>query len=180
MPNAGGQLVINTPLATWTFESDDYVESVAKQDVDYMYFGYWLQSPDPDPADDDDVTDYNFVTLYGGAIDGTDNNVFSIATASGLIQRGREDDALTATYVGGAAGRYVTRKLRLVDQEVDPRSPGYTGRFTATAKLTANFGTHSDFDGKDMTEEPTTILIIQSEEPLQTSWMAPVRILALR
>ena len=64
VPNLGGQLVVSGPLASWTFESDDYVESVAKQDADYMYFGYWLQSPDPDP----DATRsgvYIFNTLYG-------------------------------------------------------------------------------------------------------------------
>ena len=57
------------------------------------------------------------------------------------------DEALSATYEGGAAGRYVTRKLRIKDQGVDPASPGYHGRFTATATLTAHFGTHEDFEG---------------------------------
>ena len=66
---------------------------------------------------------------------------------SGLLgDRRADEDGLTATYVGGAAGMYVTRKLGIKDQEVDPQSPGYHGRFTATATLTANFGTHGDFD----------------------------------
>ena len=53
---------------------------------------------------------------------------------------------LTATYEGGAAGRYVTRKLRVNNLEiVDPQSPGFHGRFTAKAKLTANFGDHTSF-----------------------------------
>ena len=129
----------------WTFESDDYVETVATQDADYMYFGYWLQSPDPDP----DVTDtYEFTTFAGGA-----DNMFDLET--GLT--GNDDEALTATYEGGAAGRYVTRKLGIEDQGVDPQSPGYSGRFTARATLTAHFGMHDDFDvGEDPTEEPAT------------------------
>ena len=99
---------------------------------------------------------YTFSIPYTGGVgdgadaDNLDDNVFSIAADNGLRERNISDDALTATYVGGAGGMYVTRKLRLVDQVVDPRSPGYTGRFTATATLTANFGTHSDFYGKDM------------------------------
>ena len=65
------------------------------------------------------------------------------------------DEALTATYEGGAAGRYVTRKLRIKDQGVDPASPGYHGRFTATATLTAHFGMHEDFAGDDTTDPVT-------------------------
>ena len=51
-----------------------------------------------------------------------------------------DKDALTATYKGGAAGRYVTRKLSFTDQGVDPKSPAYHGRFTANAELKAYFG----------------------------------------
>ena len=50
------------------------------------------------------------------------------------------DDALKATYKGGAAGRYVTRKLSFTDQGVDAKSPAYHGRFTADAELNAYFG----------------------------------------
>ena len=35
---------------------------------------------------------------------------------------------------------YVTRNLRLKDQAVDGNSPGFSGRFTAKAALTAIFG----------------------------------------
>ena len=63
------------------------------------------------------------------------------------------DDALTATYRGGAAGRYMTRKLSFIDQEVDPKSPAFHGRFTANAELNAYFGAHETFaevpDGDD-------------------------------
>ena len=64
---------------------------------------------------------------------------------------GLTDDshALTAKYEGGAAGRYVTRELRVKSGAVDPNSPGSHGRFTAKAKLTATFGTHDSFAGSD-------------------------------
>ena len=74
-------------------------------------------------------------------------NVFTVLGA--LRTRGNDDDALTATYVGGAAGRYVTRKLRIKSPGVDPNSPGYHGRFTARATLTAHFGEHEDFADPD-------------------------------
>ena len=83
------------------------------------------------------IRQFSFVTLVGGAPEGE----FAVVTALS----GTQDDALTATYEGGAAGRYVTRKLRIKDQGVDPQSPGFHGRFTATATLTANFGMHDDF-----------------------------------
>ena len=59
----GGQMNISNSFNAdgWTFKSDDYVESVATQDADYMYFGYWLQSPDDDATDD-----YSFATFFGG------------------------------------------------------------------------------------------------------------------
>ena len=60
-----GQLTLDTALdAGWTFESDDYVEKVAAQDSDYMYFGYWLQSPEDSSAGS---PAYEFVAFHGGA-----------------------------------------------------------------------------------------------------------------
>ena len=111
-----------------------------------MYFGYWLQSPDPDNCLTA-TNNYVFATFFGGPVD----NLLELRLSSLWITALGDRDALmndplTATYVGGAAGMYVTRKLQIKDQEVDPQSPGYTGRFTATATLTAHFGTHDDFD----------------------------------
>ena len=134
-PVTGGQMNITNTFTVggWTFESDDFVESEATQDADYMYFGYWLQSPE-DPSEENPA--YMFAAFSGGA------DVDGFELTSGLL--GAQDEALTATYEGGAAGRYVTRKLRIDAEGVDPQSPGYHGRFTATATLTANFGTHED------------------------------------
>ena len=62
----GGQMNItnNFTAGGWTFESDDFVESEATQDADYMYFGYWLQSP-ADPGVDEPT--YMFATFADGA-----------------------------------------------------------------------------------------------------------------
>ena len=67
------------------------------QDTNYMYFGYWLNSPVDSLA-------YEFATYSGG------NQDFAIDT---LLSD--DSHALTATYEGGAAGRYVTRELRVID-----------------------------------------------------------------
>ena len=92
-----------------------------------MYFGYWLKSPVEHSSD---LMDYAFAAFHGG------NDMFTVL---GDITDNPDD--LTAKYVGGAAGRYVTRKLRVDDGVVDQISPGFHGRFTAKAMLTAHFGT---------------------------------------
>ena len=143
--NIGSQRLLENQLAQgWTFESDEYDESVALQSEDYMYFGYWLRSPEdatiPNPA-------YQFSAFFGGGTDAEFEVPGALTNA---------DDALTATYRGGAAGRYVTRKLSFTDQGVVPESPAYHGRFTANAELNAYFGAHETFaevpDGDDADE----------------------------
>ena len=131
--NDGGQRVLTVQLAAgWTFESDGYVESVATPDESYLYFGYWLQSP-VNPAVS---ATYSFSTFFGGG---------TAAAFTVLGDLTDPADALTATYKGGAAGRYVTRKLSFTNQGVDPKSPAYHGRFTANAELKAYFGAHPSF-----------------------------------
>ena len=118
----------------WTFVSTDYAEDAAVQDDDYLYFGYWLQSPQ-DPGVDTPV--YLFATYSGGA------NPYNVAST---LVNNEDDEGLTANYVGGAAGRYATTKVEIANQLVDPDSPRKHGRFTATARLTANFGEHESID----------------------------------
>ena len=127
-----GKSLLDVQLAaSWEFVSDNYVEAEATQDADYMYFGYWLQSPNPET----NAGDYEFAALHGG------NDPFMVD--SDLVD---DADALKATYRGGAAGRYVTRDLGFTEAQIpDPNSPGYHGRFTATANLNAYFGEHDDF-----------------------------------
>ena len=136
--NVGDQRILNNQLTQgWTFESDGYVESVAMQSVDFMYYGYWLRSPaDPSIAN----AAYQFSAFFGGGTGGDTDEGFMVGSA--LTDA---DDALKATYKGGAAGRYVTRKLSFTDQGVDAKSPAYHGRFTANAELNAYFGAHSTY-----------------------------------
>ena len=56
-----GTLVLSAnPGAGWEFESDKNVEEGEVPDTNYMYFGYWLQSPV-------DGTTYAFSILNGGS-----------------------------------------------------------------------------------------------------------------
>ena len=123
-----GNLVLLTPLALgWIFESDVNVPEGEIHDTNYMYFGYWLKSP---VVVSDSASSYQYATLAGG-------NALFVVGAPLTDALGR---ALTAKFEGGAAGRYVTRELRVEGGEVDPSSPGSHGRFTAKAALTAYFG----------------------------------------
>ena len=150
--NLGDQRVFTNMvrLTGWTFESEEFVESQATQDSDYMYFGYWLQSPAKPGGDTPADKIYRFAAFYGGA------PMSEFVVPSALMMYNEEP--LTATYKGGAAGRYVTRKLRIKEPHgVDPQSPGFHGRFTAKASLTANFGMHPDFAGTPGdTDDPNT------------------------
>ena len=127
----------------WTFESDNNEEEGATQDDNYMYFGYWLQSP----ADPNTTEDYQFAAISDGSK--------SFVVDGDLI--GNDEEVLKATYEGGAAGRYTTRKLRFENQAEDPQSLGYHGRFTAKAKLTAIFGAHDDIEMDDQNKIQGTI-----------------------
>ena len=136
-----GQITLEAELANgWTFESRDFIKTVSAQDSDFMYFGYWLQSP-ADPSIDMPV--YKFVTFFGSS---ADNNTFALTELANTNLMDTEGNAkpLKATYEGGAAGRYVTRTLEIDrNQAVDDKSSGYHGRFTANATLRANFGVHA-------------------------------------
>ena len=106
--------------AGWAFESAENHESVADQQSDYLYFGYWLRM-----ANDDG--EYGFATFAGGG------DEFSTGDTPLTDLEGR------ATYNGAAGGKYVTKELALVDGVVDTASAS-GGYFTATAMLTATFG----------------------------------------
>ena len=124
------QRILGVIDANWEFESDEDVESAATQDEGYMYYGYWLRSPMADQP-------YQFTALSGGG-------AMALFDPPALLLDSR--DALKATYKGGAAGRYVTRKLSFIDDLVDEKSPAYHGRFTANAELKAYFGTNEAFE----------------------------------
>ena len=132
----GTLVLMDNPGAGWEFESDVNVKEGETSDADYMYFGYWLQSPV-------DGTTYAFATFSGG------NQTFVLDD-----ELTDASHALTATYEGGAAGMYVTRELRVKDGAVDEFSPGFNGGFTAKAALKAYFGIHDDFLEDVPTETP--------------------------
>ena len=134
-PNVHGVILLSAAVGNgWAFESNDEVEVAAIQDNNYMYFGYWLQSPaDASELQDTTLPSYNYAAFYSGANEFDRTNIITV------------EDALTADYEGGAAGMYTTRKIVLNEmQEVDPQSHGFHGRFTAKAMLTANFGGDAD------------------------------------
>ena len=129
-----GTLVLAmNPGLGWEFDSDENVTEGETPDTDYMYFGYWLQSPV-------EGTTYAFSILNGGG-----NQPFVIDD-----ELTNDSHALTATYEGGAAGLYVTRELRVRDGSVDVYSPGFHGRFTANAMIKAYFGTNDEFAGNQI------------------------------
>ena len=140
-----GDRILSARLITgWEFESDMDEEVAADQDDDYMYFGYWLQFPeDASIAESRHTYSLPFPAVIKSSW------WYPSLTSN-------EDDPLRAIYNGGAAGRYVTRNLRIKNQVVDPQSPGENGRFTAKATLTADFGMHEDFAGDDDTMRENT------------------------
>ena len=136
-------------VAQWDFESDDNEKEGETPDADYMYYGYWLKSP----VGDSSMEDYTFATFYGGNDEATFDNDDDNRTIYAM-----DANALTATYEGGAAGMYVSRELRLDEEQglVDEFSPGTYGRFTANAELIAKFGPHM-MQGVDMDDESNTL-----------------------
>ena len=112
---------------TWSFKSDMYLESLAVQDEDYLYFGYWLQ--------DEGDNDFAFNTFFGG------NQPYSIASDAAYL--GAQTFTAVesrAVYTGSAAGKYVEKTLGIENGEVAPLAIA-GDYFTADARLTAYFGT---------------------------------------
>ena len=126
-------------LTNWSFKSDAYIESLAVQDEDYLYFGYWLQSPATG-------TKHAFNTFFGGnapfdptvtASQDADGNAITItATTANTTFTAVESKAV---YNGSAAGKYVEKTLAVVGGEAKPVAIA-GDYFTADAQLTAYFG----------------------------------------
>ena len=98
--------------ATLQFEPDVLTATYNDPDTDYVYFGWWLNKPD-------DNTDAHMVETFAGG----NNPAMAEATLEG-----------TATYMGPAAGKYVTKSYTAGDL-----TDAQVGHFNATATLTANF-----------------------------------------
>ena len=106
--------------ATWVFQPDDPKVTVKVDDDDYLYFGWWKQVS-KDTAGDFTI---GFRTLAGGT------PVFPAANLTAVEGE--------ATYEGAAAGKYAMESGSRL-------SPTYeAGIFTATASLTADFGSDTE------------------------------------
>jgi hypothetical protein len=112
-----------TLSGTWTFVPDDkagYVRNVIP-DLDYLSFGYWLETEDGD---------YSVNAFYDGSQPFTGNDTtFQANDISSLLGN--------ATYTGEATGFYVKKTF---DTDANDFVPTSSGQFTAAADLTANFG----------------------------------------
>ena len=110
---ADGTVTIVNGNGDMQFTPEDVIATYDKADDGYVYFGWWLNKPDKN-------TDDHMVEAFAGG-----NN---IATAPAGLEG-------TATYMGPAAGKYVTKSFT----DGDP-TDAQVGHFNATATLTANFG----------------------------------------
>ena len=117
--NSGSHFFFTGP---WSFRPLRANSGVRVEDSAYMHFGWWSRQ---------DITDgsWSFLTFHGdGDLD--DNNTSLVALAEII---GANDVSGTATYQGPAVGYYA------IYQPLGGQS-GH-GEFSATANLTADFGT---------------------------------------
>ncbi len=105
----------------WIFTPNADV-TVDVADANYLHYGFWLQKT----ADKDGKVTYNEVETFAG-VTGAD---LAASGDTGNVEG-------TATYTGGAAGVYVHH---VYTPGGGSRASSTSGRFSATASLTANFG----------------------------------------
>ena len=129
-------LTANFDGGTWTFQPDNVKAMVAVPDEDYIWFGWWKDEPDEKTGDPASFA-YGFRTAAGGS-DGFTDGGTTIQAIEGK-----------ATYVGAATGKFA--------METGSRlAPTYDAdAFTATARLTADFGGDPDDDAVDNVDDGT-------------------------
>ena len=114
MTDAEGKL---EPSAGWRFTPKSPLTATVKDpDEDYAYFGWWLNKPKLNTAVHD-------VEVFAGGTTDHEAEVNNAVVGN-------------ATYTGPAAGKYVTKTFTAGAQ-----TDAGVGHFTATASLTAKFGT---------------------------------------
>ncbi len=105
------------PSENWRFTPASPLTAMVKDpDAAYAYFGWWLNKPKDNTAVHD-------VEVFAGGTTGHEANVTN-------------DIEGNATYTGAAAGKYVTKSF-----SAGVQNDAGVGHFTATANLTAKFGT---------------------------------------
>ncbi len=110
-----------TIAGTWMFKASNLNSGApVSQDDAFLYFGIWSSIPDNIAG-----TGYNFRHVAGGGAQ-TGSDLTGFATLTG-----------SATFSGGAVGRYVTQG------QVGGQN-AKIGTFTATATLNAHFGTNTE------------------------------------
>ncbi len=112
-----GQPTFTTP-SNWTFKPRSIASGVPlDQDDAFLYFGIWSSIPDNISG-----TTYNFRYVAGGGAESGSTNLVNFNQLTG-----------SATFRGGAVGRYVTQG------QVGGQN-AKIGDFTATATLNVDFG----------------------------------------
>ena len=106
----------------WVFAPDNAMATIMKHDEDYLYLGWWHRVP-TEGATDGTTNPHGFVAFAGGSDGFTD---------AGTAINELEGDAV---YSGVATGKYAQQSGTLLN-------PAFIAdAFTATATLTAKFGT---------------------------------------
>ena len=147
--------VASLSSGNWKFKSTEYIEELATQDSNYLYFGYWLESPNTGNT-------YAFNTFYGGATPygagATDATTFNALRGASPTTGAVSGDSPVAgpawtraqsmaTYEGPAAGRYVQNAVSVVDGALKS-TVAKVGQFTADASMTAYFGVSDEVPSK--------------------------------
>ena len=134
--NDDGEEVLTASFGanTWVFQPDSVKATVDVSDEDYIWFGWWKDEPDEKTGDTASFV-YGFRTAAGGSDPVANGDVTAI--------EGK------ATYEGAATGKFA--------METGARlSPTYDAdAFTATARLTADFGGDPDDEDEDTSDNGT-------------------------
>ena len=154
--NAKGELI--TLSEGWTFTptkgAADIIVDDVLTDASYLDFGYWVTTM----AGPDGPT-YS-VGTFANSMGDTTERVMGLLT-------GQRDNAMSATYKGGAAGLYAKR-------EYSGTSDGDllgAGRFTATAELKAYFGMGTHTAGDDHNRISGMISNFRDgDSPIDATW----------
>ena len=139
----------------WTFEPTDPNATVNVADADYLWFGWWQDMP----TTTDGTGDQGFRTFAGGLQPFDTSGSDAVQAITG-----------NATYEGSAAGKYVQQAGTVFE-------PTYIAdAFTATARLTAQFGA----DNEDGTIAGTITGFKDSAGQALTGWAVEMQSITLQ